>query len=179
MPGRCIGAIKQSSALLYHRNIKPLDIYLSRVLLEAGGASISFMTLGVIFIAIEWIAPPEDVLMVTAGWLLMAWFGAVLAITLGTLSYLSELVDKFWHPLSYLLFPLSGAAFLVSALPPRFQEVVLYLPMVHGVEFVRDGYFGSKITPIYDASYLFIFNLVLSVISLLFLRYVSRRVVPA
>lgn len=178
MPGRCIGAIKGNSALLYHRNIKPLDIYLARVLLEAGGASISFMVLGLTFIAIDWIAPPEDVLMVTAGWLLLSWFGASLAIALGTLSYLSELVDKFWHPFSYLLFPLSGAAFLVSALPKNFQEIVLLLPMVHGVEYIRDGYFGSKITAIYDLSYLIVFNLVLSVVALMFLRYVSRRVVP-
>ncbi|MEP1422634.1 MAG: ABC transporter permease [Erythrobacter sp.] len=178
MPGRTIGAIKGNSALLYHRNIKPLDIYLARVLLEAGGASISFMALSILFIATELIEPPEDILSVAAGWLLLAWFGAALAIALGTLSYLSELVDKFWHPFSYLLFPLSGAAFLVSALPPRFQEIVLYLPMVHGVEFVREGYFGSKTVAIYDLSYLIVFNLVLSVVALMFLRYVSRRVVP-
>ena len=178
MPGRTIGAIKANSALLYHRNIKPLDIYLARVLLEAGGATISFIVLGVVFIAIEWIEPPEDILVVTAGWLLLAWFGAALAIALGTLSYLSELVDKFWHPFSYLMFPLSGAAFLVSALPVSFQEIVLLFPMVHGVEFIREGFFGSKITAIYDLSYLIVFNLVLSVFALLFTRYVSRRVVP-
>lgn len=178
MPGRTIGAIRASSALLYHRNIKPLDIYLARILLEAGGATISFLTLGLIFVAVELIEPPEDVLTVAAGWLALTWFGAALAITIGTLSYLSELVDKFWHPFSYLMFPLSGAAFLVSALPPNFQEIVLYLPMIHAVEFIRDGYFGSKITAIYDLSYLLVFNLVLSVLALMFLRYVSRRVVP-
>lgn len=178
MPGRCIGAIKSNSALLYHRNIKPLDIYIARILLEAGGATISFIVLGLLFVAIEWIAPPEDILTVTAGWLLLAWFGAALAVALGTLSYLSELVDKLWHPFSYLLFPLSGAAFLVSAIPHSFQEIVLFFPMVHGIEFVREGFFGSKITAIYDLSYLIVFNLVLSVAALLFTRYVSRRVVP-
>ncbi|UAB77811.1 ABC transporter permease [Erythrobacter sp. SCSIO 43205] len=178
MPGRTIGAIRASSSLLYHRNIKPLDIYLARVLLEAGGASISFLLLSVVFIAIEWIAPPEDILIVIGGWLLLTWFGSALAILIGSLSYLSELVDKFWHPFSYLMFPLSGAAFLVSALPRNFQEIVLILPMVHAVEFIREGYFGSKITSIYDLSYLIVFNLVLSVAALLFLRYISRRVVP-
>ncbi|WP_298334789.1 ABC transporter permease [uncultured Erythrobacter sp.] len=178
LPGRTIGAIRADSALLYHRNIKPLDIYLARIFLEVGGASISFIVLGVLFIAIEWISPPEDILMVATGWFGIAWFGAALAIFLGTASYLSELVNKFWHPFSYLLFPLSGAAFLVSVLPRNFQEIVLLLPMVHGVELVRDGYFGSKFTPIYDLSYLLVFNLVLSVIALMFLRYVSRRVVP-
>lgn len=178
MPGRCIGALLQNSALLYHRNIKPLDIYLARVLLEFGGASISFIVLSLAFIAAEIIAPPEDILKVLGGWLIASWFGAVLGITLGAMSYLSELVDKFWHPFSYLLFPLSGAAFLVSALPPSAQEIVLLLPMVHAVEMVREGYFGSQITAIYSLAYVIPFNLIMSVVALLFLRYVSRRVVP-
>ncbi|MEM1194991.1 MAG: ABC transporter permease [Pseudomonadota bacterium] len=178
MPSRCIGALLQNSALLYHRNIKPLDIYLARVLLEFSGATISFIVLSIVLIAAEMIAPPEDILKVLGGWLIVAWFGIVLGIALGAMSYLSELVDKFWHPFSYLLFPLSGAGFLVSALPPYAQEVVLILPMVHGVEIVREGYFGSQITSIYSLSYVIPFNLILSVVALLFLRYVSRRVVP-
>lgn len=177
-PGRCIGALNINSSLLYHRNIKPLDIYAARVLLEFGGATISFVVLGSIFIAVELIDPPEDIVTVLAGWLIVGWFGAGLGVLLGTLSYLNDLVDKFWHPFSYLMFPMSGAAFLVSALPPTFQEVVLYLPMVHGVELLREGFFGSKITPIYDLGYVLTFNLVLSVTALMFLRYVSRRVVP-
>lgn len=178
MPGRCIGALMANSALFYHRNIKALDIYVARILLEFAGATISFVTLSVIFIAIEWIATPEDVLKVVAGWLLTGWFGASLAILLGAASYSNELVDKFWHPTSYILFPLSGAAYLVSALPQSAQNVVLWLPMVHGVEMVRDGYFGSHVTAIYDASYLISFNLGLSAAALMVSRYVSTRVVP-
>lgn len=178
MPGRCIGALTANSALLYHRNIKALDIYIARILLEFGGATISFATLSLVFISIDWVAPPEDFLTVVAGWLLIAWFGAALAITLGALSYLNELVDKFWHPASYLLFPLSGAAFLVAALPPFAQEVVLWIPMVHGVEMVRDGYFGSQARAIYDLSYLIPVTLALSAVALMTARYVSRRLVP-
>ena len=123
-------------------------------------------------------APPDDFLTVAAGWLLIAWFGCALAIGLGALSYLSDLVDKLWHPFSYLLFPLSGAAFLVAALPQFAQEIVLWIPIVHGVEFVREGFFGDRALAIYDLGYLIPFNLVLSVISLIILRFVSRRVVP-
>lgn len=178
MPGRCIGALQANLPLMYHRNIKVGDIYAARLLLEFGGATISFASLSVLFIAIEWMDPPEDFLTIAAGWMLIAWFGSALAIALGSLSYLSELVDKLWHPFSYILFPLSGAAFLVAALPLFAQEVVLWMPIVHGVELVREGFFGSKARAIYDISYLITANLVLSVIALITLRYVSRRVVP-
>lgn len=178
MPGRCIGALMANSNLLYHRNIKALDIYIARILLEFGGATISFITLSLVFISIDWLEPPEDFLTVVGGWLIIASFGASLAIALGALSYLNELVDKFWHPASYLLFPLSGAGFIVAALPPFAQEVVLWIPMVHGVEMVRDGYFGSQARAIYDLGYVIPFTLALAAAALMLARYVSKRLVP-
>jgi len=178
MPGRCIGALQNNLALMYHRNIKVFDIYIARLLLEFGGATISFASLSLLFIAVEWMAPPEDFLQVATGWLMLAWFGSALAIGLGSLSHLSELVDKLWHPFSYLLFPLSGAAFIVAALPPFAQDIVLYIPTVHGIEFVREGFFGPRARATYDLAYLVPFNLVLTLIALIALRYVSRRVIP-
>lgn len=178
MPGRCIGALWNNLALMYHRNIRVLDVYLARVLLEFGGATMSFSTLGLLFVTIGILEPPQDVLKVIGGWLLLAWFGGSLAIYLGALSHENELVDKLWHPFSYLMFPLSGAAFLVAALPPAAQEVVLYLPTVHGVEMVREGWFGDRARAIYDLYYLIPFNLVLSFLGLLQVRRVATRVVP-
>jgi ABC-2 type transport system permease protein/capsular polysaccharide transport system permease protein len=134
--------------------------------------------LGLLFIAVGWIKPPEDFLQVVAGWLLIAWFGSALAVALGALSHLSELVDKLWHPFSYLLFPLSGSALIVAALPQFAQDIVLWIPTVHGIELVREGFFGSRARAIYDLGYLIPFNMVLSLIALIALRYVARRVVP-
>lgn len=178
MPGRCIGALWNNLALLYHRNIKVLDIYLARVLLEFGGATMSFSVLGALLVSLQLLDPPHDIPKVVAGWLLLAWFGAALAILLGALSHRSELVDKIWHPAAYLLFPLSGAAFMVSALPPFAQEIILYIPTVHGVEMIRDGWFGDRAQAIYDLSYLIPFNLVLTLAALLQVRHVARIVVP-
>ncbi|MEZ5682115.1 MAG: ABC transporter permease [Erythrobacter sp.] len=178
MPGRCIGALWANLSLMYHRNIKVLDIYAARLLLEFGGATISFAVLAIVFIAFGILAPPEDFLAVVSGWLLLAWFGCALAVLLGALSHRSELVDKLWHPSSYLLFPLSGAAFLVDALPRVAQDVVLWIPTVHGVELVREGWFGSQARAHYDLAYLISFNLALSVAALIAVRWLARRVVP-
>jgi ABC-2 type transport system permease protein/capsular polysaccharide transport system permease protein len=178
MPGRCIGALEANLSLFYHRNIRALDIYMARIAIEFAGATVSFLVLGLVFILMDWLSPPEDVLTVVGGWLLIAWFGAALAMTLGALSHEFELVDKFWHPISYLLFPLSGAAFLVSGLPPAAREVVLWVPMVHGVEIIRDGFFGSKVEAIYDAGYAATCALVLSAAALIAVRWTAGRVAP-
>jgi ABC-type polysaccharide/polyol phosphate export permease len=178
MPARCIGSVGPNLALMYHRYVKMIDIYYSRLLLEVAGATTSFIGLGLFFWFIGWLAGPEDVVKVIEGWILLAWFGAALAIFLGALSEVSELVEKIWHPAAYLLFPLSGAAFLVSSLPPGAQEVLLYLPMVHGVELLREGYFGSQIAAHYDISYMLTCNLVLTLFALAQVARVSSTVVP-
>lgn len=179
MPGRCIAALEPNLSLLYHRNVKIIDIYYARLALEVMGATVSFVVLAALFISIDWLAPPEDVLKVLAGWAMLAWFGAGLAIFLGSLAYENELVDKIWHPMSYLLFPLSGAAFLVDALPKAAQEFVLYLPMVHGLELLREGYFGSVITAHYDVGYIASWSAMLTLFGLIRVRALAKRVTPA
>jgi ABC-type polysaccharide/polyol phosphate export permease len=178
MPSRCIGALGPNLSLLYHRNVRPMDIYAARVLLEGAGATISFVFLILFFNFLGLLKPPEDILQIAAGWLMLAWFGSSLALLLGALSETSETVEKLWHPLSYITFPLSGAAFLVDALPKQAQDVVLYLPMVHGVEYIREGYFGSAITAHYDLKYMALINLGLMLFGLAQLQKVSRTVIP-
>ena len=176
MPGRTINAIHPNKNLMYHRNVRVIDIFVSRILLEAAGATMSFAILSIIFIHIEWISPPEDILKVIVGWLLLFWFAASVAIFLGVLSERSHLVDKFWHPASYLLFPLSGAAFLVEALPTQMQQIVLYLPIVHCIEYVREGYFGSYFHPVHDLGYVIEFNTVMTLFSLAQIRSFTKKV---
>jgi ABC-type polysaccharide/polyol phosphate export permease len=178
MPSRCIQAITPNLALMYHRNVKVIDVFLARLLLEGAGATISFVILSIVFISIGWISPPEDVLKVAWGWLMLAWFGVSLALLLGALSEDFELVEKLWHPSAYLLFPLSGAAFLVDALPQDAQWYVLLLPMVHGVEYVREGYFGSRIHAHHDLAYMALINVGLSLAALAQTRKIGRTVIP-
>ncbi|EQB00636.1 sugar ABC transporter permease [Sphingobium quisquiliarum P25] len=178
MPSRCIGAIEPNLALMYHRNVKAIDVFLARLILEAGGATISFVTLSLFYIYIGWLEPPEDVLTVVGGWLLLAWFGGSLAMLLGALAEKSELVERLWHPASYITFPLSGAAFMVSALPNSVQKYALYIPMVNGVEIVREGYFGNKIHAYYDLPYLVGCCIALTLLALAQVAVVNREITP-
>lgn len=175
---RCNAAITPNLSLMYHRNVRVIDLFASRILLEIAGATISFVVLTLLFIAIGWMAPPNDILEIVFGWTLLAWFGSSLALVIGALSERSELVDKIWHPVSYLLFPMSGAAFMVDWLPSSTRQVVLWLPMVHGAEILREGYFGNAVHAHYDAGYMSIICLFLTFIGLALVREAGRRVEP-
>lgn len=178
MPSRCINAIEPNLALMYHRNVKVVDIFAARLLLEAAGATISFVVLSLLFSVVGLIRPPEDIGKVLLAWFMIGWFGFSLAMLMGALSEQSEIVDKLWHPASYLLFPLSGAAFMVDALPTAAQNFVLLLPMVHGVELLREGYFGSTFKAHYDIGYMAVFCSFLTLFGLAKMREVSRTVMP-
>lgn len=178
MPSRCVCAIEPNLALMYHRHVKVIDVFAARLLLEVCGASISFTALAGIFISIGWMQPPQDLLKIIFGWIMLAWFGASLALLLGSLSERSDLVEKLWHPAAYLLFPLSGAAFMVNFLPPFAQKLILVLPMVHGVEILREGYFGSAVRAHYNIPYMTACCLILTLLAFSQERIISKQVTP-
>jgi ABC-type polysaccharide/polyol phosphate export permease len=172
----CCSAVEGNKQLLFHRNVKVLDTLLTRITLEVGGASASFMALSLFFIFIGWMPAPIDLLEVIFGWIMLAWFGASLALLMGAATAVSPIVERLWQPVSYLLFPMSGAAFMVDWMPARLQQFVLLLPMVHGVEILREGYFGNIVRTHYDIAYMAICCLVLSLAGLQMVREVSRRI---
>lgn len=178
MPNRCCNAVEPNLSLMYHRQVKVIDIFAARILLEIAGGTTSFVALLILFGSIGWMKAPEDVLKIILGWLMLAWFGAALALFIGAVSTTTELMEKIWHPISYLLFPLSGAVFMVDWLPPTVQAMALLVPMVHGVELLREGYFGSIVQAHYDLTYMTIWCACLTLLGLALERRTSREVIP-
>lgn len=175
---RVVKAIEANHSLLYHRNVRVFDIFSARLILEISGATVSMIILTTLFTAMDWMNAPSDILTATFGWLLLAWFAIALSLVIGAASERSELVERVWHIFTYLLFPLSGAAFMVDWLPNAFKEYILILPMVHGTEMLRHGYFGSSVRTYEDPAYLASFNFVLTFIGLALLKETGRRVEP-
>jgi ABC-type polysaccharide/polyol phosphate export permease len=168
-------AVAQNKPLLFHRNVQIMDVLLTRIVLEIGGATASFIVLSLLFIFIGWMPPPVDLLLVLSGWLMLAWFGASLGLLIGSGTAFTAIVERVWPPAAYLLFPLSGAAFMVDWLPVEMQKLVLLLPMVHGTEMLRAGYFGNVVPTHYDVGYMASCCLILSLAGLYLVRQAGRR----
>ncbi|MCL6697309.1 ABC transporter permease [Sphingomonas sp. NSE70-1] len=173
LPSRCIGALKANIALLFHRQVSILDVYIARIFLEMVGATTSLVVLSMVFTLMGWMPAPEDVLEVIFGWTLLAWFGTGLAMTVGGLSEKFDVFGRLWPPFSYIMFPLSGVAFIADALPPNFREIVLWLPQLNALEIMREGWFGSLMRAHYDLGYLCICNLLLTFSGLSLIRQIG------
>jgi capsular polysaccharide transport system permease protein len=164
---RGLKAIEPNRSLLHHRLVKVQDIFIARMALEIAGVTAAFIVLLVSMIVFDLIALPEDLSLLIAGWLLMAWFSACLGVILGCLSEYSDLVDRLWHPISYFLLAGSGTFYMVDWLPPAAQELVSWVPMVHPVEMMRAGYWGDGPRVHYSAGYIALVCLAMSLAALL------------
>lgn len=176
--GRCSKAIEPNLSLLYHRNVRVIDLFAARLLLEISGATISLIVISLTFIALGWMQVPVDILTMIFAWLLMAWFAVALGLVVGAISERSEMFERIWHTITYLLFPLSGALFMIDWMPKAVQKLLLILPMVHGTEMLRHGYFGNAVKTYEDPTYLMLINLILLLIGLSLARETGRRVEP-
>lgn len=175
---RCAKAIEPNLSLLYHRNVRVIDVFAARLILEIGGSTISLMVISLAFMAIGWMPAPVDILKMMVAWFLLAWFAVSLGLIVGALSERSEMFERIWHTFMYLLFPLSGAVFMVDWLPKTAQELILWIPMVHGTEMLRHGYFGEAVRTYEDPAYLMLWDLCLLLIGLALVRETGRRVQP-
>jgi capsular polysaccharide transport system permease protein len=176
--GRCLNAIEPNMSLMYHRNVKILDVFLARLILEVAGATASFLSLSLVFYFFGLVPLPANIATILAGWALLALYGMSLGILVGALSALTELIERVWHIVTYLLFPLSGAAFLVQWLPPAAQKFVLWIPMVHATEMIRLGFFGNVFTPHFDVFFLVTAVLVQSLLAIFLLGIAAKRAIP-
>ena len=170
--------IVQNKGLLYHRNVRLLDVFIARIVVEMAGATASLAVLSSVFIYLGLMPLPVDVMGVAFGWLMLAWFGLGLALWTGGATAFSPVVEKIWIPTAYVLMPLSGAAFMVDWLPARMQPFALLLPMVHGMEIIREGWFGKAVHPHYEIGYMVRCCLVFSLSGVFLIRLAGRRVTP-
>ena len=167
---RGIKAIEANRSLLNHRHVRLMDIFAARMLLEVAGVTASFCAVMLALWATGFVTAPHDMLVMLAGWGLMAWFSAALGTTLGCLSERSDLLERIWHPLSYFLLFISGAFFMVAWLPAEWRSAALWVPMVHATELLRAGYFGPQQVTFAQPAYALLWCMGLSLVALLLLR---------
>lgn len=176
---KAIGAISANIGLLYHRNVRVLDTLFSRMLLEIAGATIAQITIMAVLITINWIEPPQDIFYMLLAWMLMAMFAAGLGLIICSIVYHIEPVGKIWGTLSFVMLPLSGAFFFVHTLPSKVHDYVLWIPMIHGTEMFRHGYFGDTTMTYENPWFLLVCNLAMLLIGLFMVKSFSEGIEPS
>ncbi|RIY38492.1 ABC transporter permease [Psittacicella gerlachiana] len=175
---RAVGSIDANISLLYHRNVRVLDTILARMILEIAGATIAQIAIMVIFVFIGIIPMPVDIFYMLLAWIAMAFFAIGLGLVITAIANKFEAFGKIWSTFSFLLMPLSGVFFFLNTIPERYRHYLEWLPMIHGTEMFRHGYFGTQVVTLEDPYYLLFCDLVLLTLGLMLVRLISRNVNP-
>lgn len=167
---RAAATIESNRTLLFHRQVTPFDMVLSRCLLEFAATFSAMLLLIGLATALGLGHMPDRPLMMLAGMGLMLWFTFAGAMIIAAASEFSRIVERLVHPATYLVLPISGMFFLIEWLPPGLQRYVALFPPAQLTELVRMGQFGQIRSHLINLPYLIAVNAILTLIGLAYLR---------
>lgn len=151
--GRSVRAYESNGALMFHRQITPLDIITARVILEIIGTLAAGLLISTITILAGFMSAPLDYGLLYLGLVYHVFFCYACSLLIASLSERSDLVEKTIQVFMYLSIPMSGAFAMTDWLPPGAQAVVLWSPSVQDLEMIRGGLFGPGVHPMFNLVY--------------------------
>jgi len=170
-----VSAVRVNQALLYHRQVTPLHLYISRFVVEAAGISFAYIIIVVGLHFVGLCPLPRDILVLIAGWALLAWIAFGLALILGAASEILPFMERVVPVLTYIIIPISGAFYMASALPPAYRHMVLFIPFVHCFELMRGAFFGEFLKTYVNLPYAIAWAAGLTLLGLLLVQFVRGR----
>lgn len=150
---RATGVLSANHGLLYHRQVKILDLVLARFLIELVGAMMAYVLVATVLFLAGLFPMPHDLGLFMLGWGYWSFISFAVALVIAPLSQMHELVEKLIPVTTYVMVPLSGAFHLMAWLTPGARAWLAWSPLVHGMEMMRFGMFGHLVWPHYSPGY--------------------------
>jgi capsular polysaccharide transport system permease protein len=171
---RIMEGVEGNKGLFTYRHIKPMDVFLSRAVLETALYSIvlAVMLLGLMWLGFDIaVASPLEFLLLGIVIVVGGFgFGLVLSVIAEFMPEAKPIIRMLFMPL-YLL---SGVIFPVAALPRQYREWLLWNPVLHAIELARDAFLaGYRAVP--EASLRFVLGATLAFTFVGLALYRERR----
>ena len=170
------GSFSANQALLTYPIVQPIDTVVSRTILEVA-TSLFIILIVVSSFVISGSAPmPQNILRLFEALALLTLLGfgfglasAVLITRINAWQNVSRLI------MAPLLF-LSGVFYSLDSLPMEARAILVWNPLIHGVEMFRDGYYSNYRAGEVAPMYLFICGLLLTFVALTLERTIRGRI---
>jgi capsular polysaccharide transport system permease protein len=172
---KCMAGISANSGLLFYPQVRPLDLVIARATLEFV-TSLVVMTLVLGGVTL-WTGNTNivSILETLGGLTLAAGLGASFGLVCCGLSVYSTNVELMMPTVLRPMMWFSAVFHSVDTLPSGYRHVMLYNPLVHAIEMVRDGWFPGYNARGIDPWYPLLCILVMSFLGLTLERAARRR----
>lgn len=172
---RCLSAIDSNKGLLFYPQVRPLDLVIARVALEAVTQLVVFAVLMLGIAIYEGPTQIDSALQTVTGLALATGLGASLGLVCCGLGVFSRSVERIFPAVLRILFWISAIFHPVESLPPTVRDIFLMNPLTHAIELVRDGWFPGYEARRIDVPYAAIWILVMLFFGLSLERVARRR----
>lgn len=169
-------AVDANKAMLFYPHVQPLDLVLARGLLELSTYLVVFVTVLGGYSLVTQTFVMDDVLVVFLGLILASLLGVTLGVVLCALTVMSDTVQRIKGPLMRPLFWTSGLFFAAAMIPLQYRKYLLWNPILHCVELVRDGWFPQYTATDASPSYVMLWIVLLAFTGLTLERRVRAKV---
>ncbi len=173
--GQCVAAISGNRGLLFYPQVRPLDLVLARGLLEGATQFVVFALLMATAALFDGKLRVDSLLTTLAGLALAGGLGGSFGLVLCGLTTLSPTVERVHGLLVRPMFWFSAVFYPLESAPTKLQHILLYNPVVHAIEMVRDGWFPGYQARHVDPWYPVMWILVLLFFGLSLERVARRR----
>lgn len=166
-----------NAALLVYPQVRPLDMVISRVCLEAITTSVVFaiiMTLNAAFLIDH--LHIDDFFEVLQGFLLGTWLGGALGLCFATAKVVWPSIDRVKSVMMRPLLFVSGVFFTADGLPVALRDILVWNPILHAVEMIRSGWFGSYESTVSSTNYLLAWCIAATALGLMLEQSVRSRI---
>lgn len=168
-------AITANQNLLTYPIVRELDTILARFILEC----LTSVAVLVVFLFGIWVIDdipgPSQPLQVVQGLTLIMLFGLGVGLTNAAINRHFVSWGNLYRILTAPMIFISGIFYSVSALPTEAQNILVWNPLLHGIEIVRAGYYSNYRADVVDANYLFTVGFSLLIIGLFLERFYPKR----
>lgn len=171
-------AVDSNKPLFAYRQVQPFDTSIARGVLEAFLMTLvsAIILTGAALLGHD--VRPDDPLLVVVTvfglWLFGVGYGLVASV-------LMALVRETEHILKIMMMPLyliSGVIMPISAVPQPYRDLLLFNPLVHGLELVRKGFSNYyHMVPGISMGYLYLWGIVSLFIGLVLYRRFTQQLV--
>ncbi|WP_027527943.1 ABC transporter permease [Bradyrhizobium sp. Ec3.3] len=168
-------AIRHNNHLLYHQQVKILDILLANALLETIGTVSAFLIAYIPLWLFGVLYPIHDPLLLFGGFAFTGWLSFAVGLNIAAITELNEASSRLVAPILYITLPFTGLVFMVSWLPDQYQSIILWSPLINCVEMIRGGIFPLYMKTYFSPAYLTIVCVVLTAIGIPAVQYAQRH----
>ena len=172
---RAASTIEANKPLLFHKCVTLVDVSMGRSFLEiisTVGAMIATLSL---FMVLGLSPVPQRPWLLLLAIVLMGLLSTAFAMIITGANELFPVIERFVHPLTYLIMPFTGMFFVLGELPPQYANILKWLLVPQITDLSRMGLLNTYNSPYIDPLYIAAVISITLLLGFSFMKIARRR----